>query len=347
MYTVSYYNKLNYHLKLVSAKVKLEIVKKKAIIVKDLVKKYRKAEKNAVDSISFDVEEGEFFALLGPNGAGKTTTISILTTTLSKSGGEITIAGYDADKESSLVRQNIGIIFQNPSLDQNLTAEENIRFHSVLYGIYPFAPTFSLMPDAYQKRVKELAGILGIEKEMNKPIKTFSGGMKRKLEIIRSLMHKPKILFLDEPTSGLDPLSRKTLWEYLRDVRKTEKTTIFLTTHYLEEAEEADRVCIINHGQIVSLGTPEKIKRELVKKFITADSKDREKLTKELSKHSYTYTGTGPFHIMLDGKSAQDVIKSINTKLSYLYIHNPTLEEAYLEIVGNTQTEEKGATAHA
>jgi ABC-2 type transport system ATP-binding protein len=229
------------------------------IKVKDLVKRYRKADKNAVDGVSFEVEEGSFFALLGPNGAGKTTTISILTTTLSRTSGEVKIAGYDVDKQSSLVRQNVGIIFQNPSLDLNLTAEENIRLHVILYGLYSFRPEYNLMPQTYKDRVMELAEILGFKNEIFKPIKTFSGGMKRKLEIMRSLMHRPKVLFLDEPTSGLDPLSRKNLWEYLTQVRIAENTTIFLTTHYLEEAEEADNVCIINQGKIVVEGTPSQI----------------------------------------------------------------------------------------
>ncbi len=237
------------------------------ISVKNLVKRYRKADKNAVDGVSFEVEEGEFFSLLGPNGAGKTTTISILTTILSKTSGEVKIAGFDTDKQSSEVRKRVGIIFQNPSLDLNLTAEENIRFHAILYGVYPYKPTFSLMPEAYQKQVLELAKVLGIEDEIFKPVKTFSGGMKRKLEIVRSLMHKPKVLFLDEPTVGLDPLSRKNLWDYLQDVKKKTKMTIFLTTHYLEEAEDCDRVCIINHGKIVALGTPTQIKKTLKTTF--------------------------------------------------------------------------------
>lgn len=233
---------------------------KEIIQVKNLVKHYKKAEKNAVDGVSFSVKEGEFFALLGPNGAGKTTTISILTTMLNKTSGSVKIAGFDIDKQDSSVRNNIGIIFQNPSLDVNLTAEENIRFHAILYGLFPFRPTYGLMPKAYRDRVMELATILGIEDSIFNQIKTFSGGMKRKLEIVRSLMHKPRILFLDEPTSGLDPLSRATLWEYLKEVRKKEKTTIFLTTHYLEEAEDADRVCIIDHGQVVALGSPKKLR---------------------------------------------------------------------------------------
>lgn len=233
------------------------------IQVENLVKRYRKADKNAVDGISFSVDKGEFFALLGPNGAGKTTIISMLTTTLSKTSGEVKIAGFDLDKNPNVVRARVGIIFQNPSLDKNLTAEENIRFHAVLYGLYPFRPSFGLMPKQYQKKVYELAEIVEIQDELNKPIKAFSGGMRRKLEIIRSLIHKPQVLFLDEPTTGLDPVSRKSLWAYLQKVRKEEKTTIFLTTHYLEEAEDADNVCIINHGKILKLGTPRQIKGKL------------------------------------------------------------------------------------
>ena len=312
---------------------------KPIIIIKDLVKKYKKADKNAVDNISLEVNEGEFFAFLGPNGAGKTTTISMLTTTLSKTSGSITIAGYDTEKESAKVRQNVGIIFQNPSLDLNLTAEENIRFHSILYGLYPFAPTYSLMPKSYRDRVEELSKVLAIGKEIFKPIKTFSGGMKRKLEIIRSLMHKPKVLFLDEPTVGLDPLSRKNLWEYLVEVRKNEKTTIFLTTHYLDEAESADRICVINHGKIVALGTPAKLKQELIEEYIEIDTKDRKKLKEELVKRKIEFKGDGPFTIELKDADAHRILKTIDTDLNHINVHTPTLEEAYLEIISEEDKE--------
>ena len=231
------------------------------IEVKNLVKRYKKAKTNAVNDISFYVEEGAFFSLLGPNGAGKTTAISILTTLLSKTSGEVIINGFDVEKEPSKVRQIIGVIFQNPSLDLNLTAEENIRFHANLYGLYAYKPTFEMMPGSYRKEVLNLAKILGIKKAIFDPVKTLSGGMKRKLEIIRSLMHKPKVLFLDEPTTGLDPVSRKNLWQYLKDIREKTKTTIFLTTHYLEEAEGSDYVCIINDGKVVAKGTPDELKK--------------------------------------------------------------------------------------
>jgi ABC-2 type transport system ATP-binding protein len=233
------------------------------ITVENLTKQYKRADKPAVDDISFTVNEGEFFAFLGPNGAGKTTTISILTTTLSKTSGEVKIAGFDIEKQAKEVRKNVGIIFQKPSLDLNLSAEENIRFHACLYGVYGYRPTFKTMPKAYRERVMELAEIVGIADAMFKPIKKLSGGMQRKLEIIRSLIHTPKILFLDEPTQGLDAVSRRSLWEYLNGVRHENGTTVFLTTHYIDEAESVDKVCIINHGKIVACCSPEDLKRTL------------------------------------------------------------------------------------
>jgi ABC-2 type transport system ATP-binding protein len=233
------------------------------ITVENLTKQYKRSEKPAVDDISFAVSEGEFFAFLGPNGAGKTTTISILTTTLSKTSGDVKIAGFDVEKQAKEVRKNVGIIFQRPSLDLNLSAEENIRFHACLYGVYGYRPMFKTMPKAYRERVMELAEIVGIADAMFKPIKKLSGGMQRKLEIIRSLIHTPKILFLDEPTQGLDAVSRRSLWEYLNGVRRENGTTVFLTTHYIDEAENVDKVCIINHGKIAACCSPDDLKRTL------------------------------------------------------------------------------------
>ncbi len=306
---------------------------KPIIEVRHLVKCYRKSTTNAVDDISFAVAPGEFFALLGPNGAGKTTTISILTTTLSPTSGTVVMAGHDVNKEASEVRHCIGIIFQQPSLDLNLTAEENVRFHAILYGLYPFRPVFGLMPRAYRQQVQELAAVLGIEKDIFKPVKTFSGGMKRKLEIIRSLIHQPRVLFLDEPTSGLDPASRRNLWEYLRTVRERSGTTVFLTTHYLEEAEEADKVCIINKGKIVSYGTPAEIKADLIQNYLEVDAHDRDRLRGELVRLGLDFAETPSFRIRLNSHSPQQIIKSIDTPLTVLKTHIPTLEDAYLAIV--------------
>lgn len=303
------------------------------IDVSHLVKRYNRAEKNSVDDVSFYVEKGAFFSLLGPNGAGKTTIISILTSLLSVTSGSVHIAGHDIEKDPHKVRQNIGVIFQNPSLDLNLTAEENIRFHAILYNLYPFSPTYSLMPKQYKNKVSELAELVGIQKDLNKPVKTFSGGMKRKLEIIRSLIHKPKVLFLDEPTTGLDPISRHNLWEYLQDIRKKEDITIFLTTHYLDEAEGSDYISIIDNGKVIANGSPKEIKDKLIKRYIILDAEKRSDLKNELEHHNWKIEGAGPFMIAIDDTTGQEKIKKINTTLNYLEIHNPTLEDAYVEII--------------
>lgn len=304
-----------------------------SVEVKNLVKRYKKAKVNAVDDVSFDVKSGEFFSLLGPNGAGKTTTISVVTTILSKTSGEVKVAGYDTETEASKVRQNIGIIFQNPSLDENLSAEENVRLHAILYGVYPYRPTYVLMPEAYKKKVNDLAELLGIADSIHKPIKTFSGGMKRKLEIIRSLIHRPRVLFLDEPSSGLDPASRRSLWKYLLQVRKDENMTVFLTTHYLEEAEDSDRVAIITNGKLAMMGTPTSIKNKLLENEMYVDAKQRNVLKKELDAKKIKYTGSGPFTVSLKKQNAQEIISGLDTKLNLLDIQRPTLEEAYLKLI--------------
>jgi ABC-2 type transport system ATP-binding protein len=309
------------------------------ITVDSLVKRYKNAERNAVDTISFNVAAGEFFTLLGPNGAGKTTTISMLTTTLAPTAGRLEIAGYDLATDAAQVRRSIGIIFQQPSLDLNLTAEENVRFHAILYGLYPFRPSFSTMPKAYREDVRRLASVLGIEGELFRSIKTYSGGMRRKLEIVRSLIHRPRVLFLDEPTVGLDPASRRNVWEYLRQVRANTGTTIFLTTHYLDEAEEADTICIINQGRIVCQGTPAEVKAELVENYLLLDAEDRDHLRAELRARSIPFSETPLFKVPLDGRSAHEVVKAINTPLTMLQTRTPSLEDAYLAIVGQTSGE--------
>lgn len=319
----------------------------RVIHVEQLVKRYKKAERNAVDGISFDVRAGEFFALLGPNGAGKTTTISILTTTLSPTAGTATIDGHDVVRQSSAVRAKVGIIFQRPSLDRNLTGEENVRFHAILYGVYPYAPTYSTMPAAYRGQVAELAAIVGIGDEIFQPIRTYSGGMSRKLEIVRSLIHRPKVLFLDEPTSGLDAPARRSLWAYLDRVRRESNTTILLTTHYLEEAEQADRICIIDHGRVVSYGTPAQIKADLIEEYVLVDTDDRVALRAELARLGLPHTGDGPFRVELDGRATHAVLKSIDTPLSVVQTHMPSLEDAYLEIVAEATDEGTQESADA
>ena len=306
------------------------------IRVENLVKRYRKAQQNAVDGISFDVAAGEFFALLGPNGAGKTTTISILTTTLIPTAGRVTIGGRDIVAEAGAVRREVGIIFQRPSLDLNLTAEENVRFHAVLYGLYPYAPAYRLMAAAYRHQVEGLAALLGLEREIFAPVRTFSGGMRRKLEIVRSLIHHPRVLFLDEPTAGLDAPTRRTLWDHLATVRRESGTTIFLTTHSLEEAEQADQICVIDHGRVVARGSPASLKAELTREYLVIDADDRSRLGEELARLGLAATGAGPFRLALDGRSTHATLKAIETPLSVVQTHAPSLEDAYLEIVGGT-----------
>jgi ABC-2 type transport system ATP-binding protein len=231
-----------------------------AVEVAHLVKRYRAAARNAVDDISFEVPEGQLFCLLGPNGAGKTTTLSILTTTLAPTSGRVRIAGRDLVTEQAKVRREVGIVFQQPSLDLNLTAEENIRLHVVLYGLYPWRPLYRLMPAGYRRLVDDLAGVLDLSDVLGQRARTLSGGLRRRLEIVRALTHRPGVLFLDEPTAGLDPESRRSLWAYLRQARAAFGTTVFLTTHYLEEAEAADAVCVLAKGKIIERGSPAEVK---------------------------------------------------------------------------------------
>lgn len=230
------------------------------------------------------------------------------------------------------MRRQVGIIFQNPSLDGNLTGEENVRLHAILYGLYPYRPRFGLMPGEYRRRIGDLSALLSIEDEISRPIRTLSGGTRRKLEIVRSLMHRPRVLFLDEPTRGLDAASRRDLWRYLRTVQEG-GTTVFLTTHYLEEAETADAICIIDKGRLKAQGSPAQLKAELTAEALIVDALDRDRLRQELTARGVPFTETPAFRIPLNGRTAQEVVRAIETPLSHLRTHAPTLEEAYLTIL--------------
>lgn len=222
------------------------------IKVDKLVKKFK--DFTAVNQVSFNVESGEIFALLGPNGAGKTTTIKMLTTVLKPTSGSVIINGYDPVHEKNKVRQSFGIVFQDPSLDEELTAYENMNLHAVLYRV-PFQER--------PIKIQALLEFVELWDRRKERVKNFSGGMKRRLEIARGLLHHPKVLFLDEPTQGLDPQTRNHIWEYIKDLNKKEKMTVFFTTHYIEEADKvADRVVIIDHGQVIASGTPAEIKKQ-------------------------------------------------------------------------------------
>jgi ABC-2 type transport system ATP-binding protein len=222
------------------------------IEVKNLTKKFK--DFTAVNDISFDVKKGEIFAFLGPNGAGKSTTIKILTTLLDKTSGEVLIDEKNPSTHKDSVRKSFGIVFQDPSLDDDMTAYENMQLHAVLYSV----PSHDI-----DTRIKELLTFVELWDRKDHMVKTFSGGMKRRLEIARGLLHHPKILFLDEPTLGLDPQTRNHMWQYVQDLSKEEGMTVFFTTHYMEEAEKiAKRIAIIDHGKIIATGSPDELKKQ-------------------------------------------------------------------------------------
>ncbi len=222
------------------------------IEVKNLVKKFDGL--TAVNGISFDVARGEIFAFLGPNGAGKTTTIKMLTTLLAPTSGEIFLNGMDPVRDEAAARRSFGIVFQDPSLDDELTALENMEFHAVLYKV---------PKEVRRKRIEELMNFVELWDRRNDLVKAFSGGMKRRLEIARGLLHHPKILFLDEPTTGLDPQTRNHVWSYIQNLNREEQITVFFTTHYIEEADRsATRVAVMDHGAIVAQGTPAELKQQ-------------------------------------------------------------------------------------
>jgi ABC-2 type transport system ATP-binding protein len=247
----------------------------RAISVRDLVKKF--GDLRAVDGISFDVRKGEIFGFLGPNGAGKTTTINILVTLMRPTSGEAYVAGYNVVEEPVKVRERIGIVFQDPSVDRNLTGWENLYIHGLIYG---------LRGEELKRRIEESLEFAELTKFKDVEVKNYSGGMIRRLEIARGLMHEPEILFLDEPTIGLDPQTRAKIWEYVERLRNEAGVTVFLTTHYIEEAERlCDRVAIIDHGRIVAIGSPDELKQGIGGDVIyvrTGDKSNLMRLVEEL-----------------------------------------------------------------
>lgn len=213
----------------------------------------------AVDDLSFKVNKGELFAFLGVNGAGKSTTINIISGVLKKDEGSVKVCGYDIDNQSGEIKGNIGIVFQNSVLDKKLTAYENLKYRAAMYGI---------TGDEFKKRITEIDGLLDLKEILKRPIEKLSGGQKRRIDIARALMHKPKLLILDEPTTGLDPKTRKTVWQVIDKLRAEDGLTVFLTTHYMEEAANADYVVILDSGKKVAEGTPHELKNVYASDFI-------------------------------------------------------------------------------
>ncbi|MEV4898270.1 ATP-binding cassette domain-containing protein, partial [Nonomuraea sp. NPDC055795] len=237
-----------------------------AVAVQDLKKTYGKVE--AVKGVSFEVRPGEVFGFLGPNGAGKTTTISMLCTLVNPTGGSASVAGHDVVGARDEVRRNIGLVFQDPTLDGYLSAEQNLRFHAELYGV-----PRHIVGD----RIRQVMEMVALWDRKDAKVMTFSGGMKRRLEIARGLLHSPRVLFLDEPTVGLDPQTRAAIWGYINKLRLSEDITIFMTTHYMEEAEYCDRIAIIDHGEIVVVDSPEALKASVGKDRVQIHTGDDER----------------------------------------------------------------------
>ncbi|MBI5460227.1 ATP-binding cassette domain-containing protein [Methanobacterium sp.] len=245
----------------------------KAIETLDLTKRF--GSLTAVDKVSLQVDQGEIFGLLGPNGAGKSTFISMLCTILKPSQGTAKVEGYDINSEASNVRRSIGIVFQDPSIDDKLTGMENMELHADLYDV---------PRDLMHSRIEEVLQLVELEDRASNFVNTYSGGMRRRLEIARSLIHYPKVLFLDEPTIGLDPQSRDHIWNYIKDLKKRENITIILTTHYMEEADKlCDRIAIIDRSRIIALDTPQNLKSELEGETIIIESSDNDLLSRKLT----------------------------------------------------------------
>jgi ABC-2 type transport system ATP-binding protein len=219
------------------------------IEAQDLARRFGRTE--AVRGVSFQVAEGEIFGFLGPNGAGKTSTINMLCTLLRPTSGRASVNGFDVARQRSDVRRSIGLVFKQSTLDDALSAQQNMRFHGLAYG---------MRADIREQRIGELLALVELWERRRGSVRTYSGGMKRRLEIARGLLHRPRVLFLDEPTLGLDPQTRGRIWEYLAELRTRERLTIFLTTHYMDEAEHCDRIAVIDHGGIVALDTPDGLK---------------------------------------------------------------------------------------
>jgi len=307
------------------------------IEVKNLVKQFKKVK--AVDDITFSVKEDEIFGFLGPNGAGKTTTINIICTLLSKTSGEVILNGYDVSRERNKIRNCIGMVFQDPSLDDRLTALENLYFHGLLYN----------MPRKELKvRSEEVLEMVNLTDRKNSLVMTYSGGMKRRLEIARGLLHYPKILFLDEPTLGLDPQTRNKIWDYIIRLKKNKKITIFLTSHYMEETEICDRIAIIDEGKIIALDSPENLKNIIGGDIITILSEDNIKLKEYIN----DITGV-EVHDAKEGKIRFEVkdsssfipkfIKKSPVKILSISARKPTLNDVFLDLTGREIREENAS----
>jgi ABC-2 type transport system ATP-binding protein len=300
-----------------------------AIEVRDLVKQFDGF--TAVDHLSFSVQPGEIFGFLGPNGAGKSTTIKMLCTLLQPTSGTAIVNGYDVVRDPAAVRASIGIIFQDYSLDDRITAEENLRFHCMIYHV----------PRGERKaRIEHVLELVGLADRANEQVRTFSGGMKRRLEIARGLLHRPAVLFLDEPTVGLDPQTRETLWEQIHELRKREAMTVFMTTHYMDEAEHCDRIAIMNEGSIVVLASPEELKASVGKDRVQISTADdaativalKERFELEAAVHD----GAVMFSVPQGEAFVPRLFAELGVPIQSVSVARPSLDDVFLTYTGTT-----------
>jgi ABC-2 type transport system ATP-binding protein len=302
--------------------------------VKDLARSFGEIE--AVKGVSFKIREGEIFGFLGPNGAGKSTTINMLCTLLRPTAGSARLNGFDVEQDRSDVRRSIGLVFQQPTLDEYLTAEQNLRFHAYAYAI---------PKDLRDQRMRELLEMVDLWDRRKSAVRTYSGGMKRRLEIARGLLHHPRVLFLDEPTLGLDPQTRRSIWNYLLDLRQRENLTIFLTTHYMDEAENADRIAVIDHGEIQAMDTPTGLKAMVGGDLVTVGAADLDAAAAEIGERFGLEVtrdhDTLTFHV--DGGEAflPEFVRGFSQPITSIGLRKPTLDDVFLEVTGHEIRDEE------
>jgi len=304
------------------------------IKVENLVKRF--GELVAVNDISFTVALGEIFGFLGPNGAGKTTTINILCTLSKPTSGQAIINDFDVVRQQSQVRQSIGLVFQDPSLDERLSGLQNLRFHAMVYNI----PT-----SVREQRIKQVLSMVELWERRHSQVRTYSGGMKRRLEIARGLLHYPKVLFLDEPTLGLDPQTRNRIWEYILELRQREGITIFLTTHYMDEAEKADRIAIIDYGKLVAMDTPERLKHMVSKDIISLKTDNDDRAAEEIRLRYRIETRHDRDGLTFEVANGEEFlptfIKEFATKIVSVSLRRPSLDDVFLKLTGREIRQEE------
>ena len=300
-----------------------------AVSVSGLTKRYGDIE--AVRGIDFEIPAGETFGFLGPNGAGKSTTIKILCTLAKPSSGSARVAGHDVVAERDAVRRNIGLVFQDTTLDSYLTAEQNLRFHADLYAV----PKAAVAP-----RIKQVLDMVGLWDRRESLVSTYSGGMQRRLEIARGLLHAPYVLFLDEPTVGLDPQTRSSIWKYINELKSREDITIFLTTHYMDEAEHCDRIAIIDHGKIVAIDTPEALKASVGKDRVQIQTADDAAAIRELADKFGLEAGIHEGAVTFAVDSGEQFVPRLFAELSVpirsVSVSRPSLDDVFMSYTGTT-----------